>query len=267
MTQQLESRMKRSFEMPDSNSDQKISGAQSDTGEVEKCGRISWKSSPPLQTKSNQIKDSSFNGDNKKEESVPKFETSSDNTSDTIIPLGTLSKPQVPQKPPVKSCRPAIPPAAPAAKPSKPVLKPQLFPRSKLKGLDSPTSQSSMEKTVEKNDNEGDSSPDLANTKASILEISSALENNIVGLRNATSISSMSIIQLTDKVQLFRTSCAGYAEYIPPHGRFRFRELLSRLESQGEQLRTCNSNNSSDSAKLLSELQNTVRDLVNLVQR
>lgn len=267
MTQQLESRMKRSFEMPDSNSDQKISGAQSDTGEVEKCGRISWKSSPPLQAKSNQIKDSSFNGDNKKEEILSKFEISSDNTSDSIIPLGTLSKPQVPQKPPVKSCRPAVPPAAPAAKPSKPVLKPQLFPRSKLKGLDSPTSQSSMEKTVEKNDNEGDSPPDLANTKASILEISSALENNIVGLRNATSISSMSIIQLTDKVQLFRTSCAGYAEYIPPHGRFRFRELLSRLESQGEQLRTCNSNNSSDSAKLLSELQNTVRDVVNLVQR
>ena len=267
MTQQLESRMKRSFEMPDSNSDQKISGAQSDTGEAEKCGRISWKSSPPLQTKSNQIKDSSFNGDNRKEETTLKFETSSDNTSDSIIPLGTHSKPQVPQKPPVKSCRPAVPPAAPVAKPSKPVLKPQLFPRSKLKGLDSPTSQSSVEKAVEKNDNEGDSPPDLANTKASILEISSALENNIVGLRNASSISSMNIIQLTDKVQLFRTSCAGYAEYIPPHGRFRFRELLSRLESQGEQLRTCNSNNSSDSAKLLSELQNTVRDLVNLVQR
>ncbi|GIX82802.1 hypothetical protein CEXT_509781 [Caerostris extrusa] len=77
----------------------------------------------------------------------------------------------------------------------------------------------------------------------------------------------MSIIQLTDKVQLFRTSCSGYAEYIPPHGRFRFRELLSRLENQGEQLRTCNSNNSSDSTKLLSDLQNTVHDLVNVVQR
>lgn len=268
MTQQFETRMKRSFEMPDNN-DQKISSTLSDSGETEKSGRnnlVSWKSSPPLQTKANQTKDTGLINDSKRDDSVSKSEPS-ENTSDSVIPLGTLSKPQVPQKPPVKSCRPAVPPVAPVAKPSKPVLKPQLFPRSGLKGLDSPTSQSSLEKTAEKNDNKGDSTPDLANTKASIVEISSALENNIIGLRNASSISSMSIIQLTDKVQLFRTSCAGYAEYIPPHGRFRFRELLSRLENQGEQLRTCNSNNSSDSAKLLSDLQNTVRDLVNLVQR
>ncbi|GIX82800.1 non-specific protein-tyrosine kinase [Caerostris extrusa] len=55
MTQQLESRMKRSFEMPDT-SDQKISSTQSDSGEPEKSSRnnlVSWKSSPPLQLKSN----------------------------------------------------------------------------------------------------------------------------------------------------------------------------------------------------------------------
>ncbi|XP_054706918.1 tyrosine-protein kinase Abl-like [Uloborus diversus] len=279
MTQQLESRMKRSFEMPD-NAEQKISSTQSDSGDTEKSSRnnlLSWKSSPPLQIKFTNQKDSNVN-ESKKEEPKPTennlHSTKSElqeNTNESIIPLSNISKPQVPQKPPVKSGRP-VAPLTSVSKPSKPVLKPQLFPRGGVKGLDSPTSQSSLDqsakdKTIERNENDGDSKSELANTKASIVEISSALENNIIGLRNAPNISSMSIIQLTDKVQLFRTSCSGYAEYIPPHGRFRFRELLSRLENQGEQLRTCNSNNSSDNSKLLSDLQNTVRDLVNVVQR
>ncbi|XP_055933406.1 tyrosine-protein kinase Abl-like isoform X2 [Argiope bruennichi] len=281
MAQQLESRMKRSFEMPET-SDQKISSTHSDSGEPEKSSRnnlVSWKSSPPLQPKSNSnlVRDSGTN--EVKKDDLKNIENASgtsksesqEHSSDTIASSGTLSKPQVPQKPPVKGCRP-VATVAPVTKPAKPILKPQLLPKSGIKGLESPTSQSSSEqsnkeKSIEKNDNESNSKSELANTKASIVEISSALENNIIGLRNAASISSMSIIQLTDKVQLFRTSCSGYAEYIPPHGRFRFRELLSRLENQGEQLRTCNSNNSSDSAKLLSDLQNTVHDLVNVVQR
>ncbi|XP_077505720.1 tyrosine-protein kinase Abl isoform X4 [Amblyomma americanum] len=109
----------------------------------------------------------------------------------------------------------------------------------------------------------------LADSKSSILEISSALESGIVALKAAVpgSLSSVSVMQLSDKVQLLCSSCSSYAESVPPHGRFRFRELLSRLETQGDQLRTCSSNNSAASAKLFTDLHNTVRDLVNVVQR
>lgn len=109
----------------------------------------------------------------------------------------------------------------------------------------------------------------LADSKSSILEISSALESGIVALKAAVpgSLSSVSVMQLSDKVQLLCSSCGSYAESVPPHGRFRFRELLSRLETQGDQLRTCSSNNSAASAKLFTDLHNTVRDLVNVVQR
>ncbi|KAL3242149.1 hypothetical protein MRX96_021514 [Rhipicephalus microplus] len=109
----------------------------------------------------------------------------------------------------------------------------------------------------------------LADSKSSILEISSALESGIVALKAAApgSLSSVSVMQLSDKVQLLCSSCSSYAESVPPHGRFRFRELLSRLETQGDQLRTCSSNNSAASAKLFTDLHNTVRDLVNVVQR
>lgn len=117
---------------------------------------------------------------------------------------------------------------------------------------------------------EQDSTEDkTADSKTSILDISSALESGIVALKGAMpgSLSSVSVMQLSDKVQLFWSSCSSYAESVPPHGRFRFRELLSRLEAQGDQLRTCSSNNSAASAKLFTDLHNTVRDLVNVVQR
>lgn len=69
------------------------------------------------------------------------------------------------------------------------------------------------------------------------------------------------------QVQLLHTTCSAYSETIPPAGRFKFRELMSRLETQGNSLRGTTNNNVSQTAKTLDELHNTVRDLVNLVQR
>ncbi|XP_013776391.1 tyrosine-protein kinase Abl-like [Limulus polyphemus] len=161
-----------------------------------------------------------------------------------------IPKPAVPLKPPVKGSRAVLPPGT---RPSKTSNKPQVFPRGGIGG--SPSSQAD------------DETHDSISSKETILEISTALENSIQLLKTATSLSSGNVMQLSDKVQLFRTSCGNYAESIPPHGRFRFRELLTKLERQGEQLRTCSSNNSAFSSRLFEELQNTVRDLVNMVQR
>ena len=69
------------------------------------------------------------------------------------------------------------------------------------------------------------------------------------------------------QVQLLHTPCLTYAESIPPAGGFKFRELMSRLETQGNSLRGTTNNNVTQTAKTLDDLHNTVRDLVNLVQR
>ncbi|EEC02193.1 hypothetical protein IscW_ISCW000294, partial [Ixodes scapularis] len=169
--------------------------------------------------------------------------------------------------------------------PTKPALKPsaKLPPSTTNKFLKSSSSSSSQSKPPVVPRNQSGTSPQprtttaaddgeedkTADSKTSILEISSALESGIVALKVAVpgSLSSVSVMQLSDKVQLFWSSCGSYAESVPPHGRFRFRELLSRLEAQGDQLRTCSSNNSAASAKLFTDLHNTVRDLVNVVQR
>ncbi|UYV84000.1 ABL1 [Cordylochernes scorpioides] len=149
------------------------------------------------------------------------------------------SKPIIPIKPNLKS-----------NKSNKPVVtanKPQVLPRNKGNEA-TPGDKSKQEE-------------DSSTTKATILEISLSLEHSISSLKMQPSLSSTNVLQLSDKVQLFRSTCNSYAETIPPHGRFRFRELLSKLDTQGEQLRTANSG-----LRLLSDIQNTLRDLVNEVK-
>ncbi|XP_059484806.1 tyrosine-protein kinase Abl isoform X3 [Neocloeon triangulifer] len=106
-----------------------------------------------------------------------------------------------------------------------------------------------------------------ATAKDSILEISQALETSLASLKSCNNVSTSSIIQLSDKVGLFHGSCLSFSDGIPPHGRFQFRELLTRLEQQARQLRSAGSRNSADNARLFTDVQNTIRDVVNAVQR
>ncbi|XP_013780893.2 tyrosine-protein kinase Abl-like isoform X2 [Limulus polyphemus] len=165
-----------------------------------------------------------------------------------------IPKPAVPLKPPLKDSRAVL---SPGTRPSKTVNQPCVSHQEDVES--SPLSQGTE-------DEETDEFYSIT-SKNTILEISTALENSIHSLKIATSVSSGNVMQLSDKVQLFRSSCVNYAESISPHGKFRFRELLSKLEKQGEQLPTSSSNNSVSSFRLFDELQNTVRDLVNIVQR
>lgn len=212
-------------------------------------------------------------------------------TSDECRPSPPPPSPPVPPKTPDEgtddgSHQPHQQPlATKPVVPTKPALKPSKLPTvagpissgtvTASRFLKSSSAQQSTKPpVVPRNQSRGDSPnpsneehDQMAESKTSILEISSSLESGIALLKSSGSLSSVSVMQLSDKVQLFWSTCSSYAESIPPHGRFRFRELLSKLETQGNQLRTCSSNNSSTSAKLFTDLHNTVRDLVNVVQR
>lgn len=104
--------------------------------------------------------------------------------------------------------------------------------------------------------------------KTSIMEISGAIENSISVLKSSpahsSGQSSVAIMQLTDKIQLLRQSCKQYSDECPPQQRFRFRELLTKIDTHCDQLKTTNSLHSN---KLFSDIQNTLRDITNLVQR
>ena len=119
-------------------------------------------------------------------------------------------------------------------------------------------------KSIEQKKNINETSVD----KTSILEISSAIENSISMLKSSpahtSGQSSVAVMQLTDKIQLLRQSCKQYSDDCPPQQRFRFRELLTKIDTHCDQLKTTNSLHSN---KLYSDIHNTLRDITNLVQR
>jgi len=103
---------------------------------------------------------------------------------------------------------------------------------------------------------------------SSVMEIWQALETSLTSMKCSPSVSSASWLQLSDKVGLFHTSCLGYADSVaPPHARFHLRELLTRLEAQARTLRSAGARNQADNTKTLTELHNTLKDIVNAVQR
>ncbi|KAK6760449.1 hypothetical protein RB195_021789 [Necator americanus] len=79
------------------------------------------------------------------------------------------------------------------------------------------------------------------------------------------------LIRLSDVMQQFHSTCAIYAEQITPHSKFRYRELLNRLEVFVRQLRTCASGsaNNPDFAEshILPQFEVTFRQILQLINR
>ena len=74
-------------------------------------------------------------------------------------------------------------------------------------------------------------------------------------------------MHLSEEVQSFYTACSSYVESLPPHGKFQFRELLTNLQAIAESLKTCSGGNAREYDKLLSRLQNSIRDINTVLAR
>ncbi|XP_049962448.1 tyrosine-protein kinase Abl isoform X1 [Schistocerca serialis cubense] len=177
-------------------------------------------------------------------------------------PTTSDEKPAVPTKPLVKASKPVIfssklPTSSAAIYATPSMSKPSVIPKS----------SSSDSKTEEETCGKLESEKDAKDERESVLEISQALETSLSVLRSSPNVSTGSWLQLSDKVGLFHSSCVGYADRVPPHTRFHFRELLTRLETQAQQLRSASVRNSADNTRLFTEVQNTVKDVINAVQR
>ncbi|XP_014484131.1 PREDICTED: tyrosine-protein kinase Abl isoform X2 [Dinoponera quadriceps] len=104
--------------------------------------------------------------------------------------------------------------------------------------------------------------------KHSVIEISNVIENSILNLKGSPTIVIASWLQLSDKVGLLHGMCVNLTDTaIAPHARFQFRDLLTRLELQARQLRAAGTRNITENTRLLSDVQNTIKDVINTVQR
>uniref|UniRef100_A0A8R1XTV7 Tyrosine-protein kinase n=1 Tax=Onchocerca volvulus TaxID=6282 RepID=A0A8R1XTV7_ONCVO len=121
-------------------------------------------------------------------------------------------------------------------------------------------------------------------SRDSLLDLYRRLESCICDLRNErvsqvkgqhanyTDGQHALLIRLSDLMQQFHHLCAIYAENISPHSKFRYRELLNRMDVFIRQLRQCVSSSSSNEVMqaeqhIIPQFEQTIRQIMHLVQR
>ncbi|XP_054005548.1 tyrosine-protein kinase Abl isoform X2 [Hylaeus anthracinus] len=167
------------------------------------------------------------------------------------------SKSDVRLWPPPEPEKPAIP-----AKPLKPLCSSTKHFCSSIYATPNCTKSQNTEDDLSKQN------ADSRTAKQAVLELSTLIESSVVNLKSNSTIVMTSWLQLSDKVGLLHGMCTNLADSgIAPHARFQFRELLARLELQARQLRAAGTRNVAENTRLLTDLQNTIKDVVNAVQR
>lgn len=104
-------------------------------------------------------------------------------------------------------------------------------------------------------------------SREGILDLVQLLEGSLKLPIN--SISASQWLQLSDKLNILQSSCVVFAdkETMPPHSKFHFRELVTRVESQSRCLRSAGSKNIQDNEKLVTEVGQSLKQISNALHR
>ncbi|KAH8368845.1 hypothetical protein KR200_004418 [Drosophila serrata] len=104
-------------------------------------------------------------------------------------------------------------------------------------------------------------------SRESILELVGLLEGSLKHPVNA--IAGSQWLQLSDKLNILQNSCVIFAENgaMAPHSKFQFRELVTRVESQSQHLRSAGSKNVQDNERLVAEVGQSLRQISNALNR
>ncbi|XP_017488901.1 PREDICTED: tyrosine-protein kinase Abl isoform X3 [Rhagoletis zephyria] len=105
-------------------------------------------------------------------------------------------------------------------------------------------------------------------SRESILELVALLESSL-HQHPVNSISASQWLQLSDKLNILQNNCVVFAdnESMPPHSKFHFRELVTRVETQSQSLRTAGSKNVQDNERLVSEVGQSLKQITNALHR
>lgn len=118
----------------------------------------------------------------------------------------------------------------------------------------------------EKSTASSSSAPSTA-SREGILELVQLLEGNLKMPVN--SISASQWVQLSERLNSLQSSCVSFAdnEALPPHTKFHFRELVTRIENQSWSLRSAGSKNLQDNEKLVLEVGQSLKQISNALHR
>ena len=104
-------------------------------------------------------------------------------------------------------------------------------------------------------------------SKETVLSASKSLKASLDNLNSRKSKHTSNFMHLSEEVQSFYNTCSSYVEGLPPHGKFHFRELLNTLQNVAESLKTCSGSNAKDYDRLLTELHNSIKEIINGVSK
>ena len=104
-------------------------------------------------------------------------------------------------------------------------------------------------------------------TKDELISLSHNLTNSLQALNCTSNKHSSKFMHLSEEVQTFYKSCFSYVESLPPHGKFQFRELLNTLQSIAESLKTCSGSNVREYDRIMTDLENSIKDINNVLKR
>lgn len=100
-----------------------------------------------------------------------------------------------------------------------------------------------------------------------IKSASDRLKSCIDKLAQAGNKSSTNFMLLSEEVLAFYGLCSRYIDALPPHAKFHARELLTRLQTHSQNLKTYTSTSPSGGSRLLDDIQSTNKEIMAVIQR
>lgn len=150
-------------------------------------------------------------------------------------------------------------PSKPLGKDDKPII-------SGLKPVGAGTPTSSKPDNINNGENLEEGNQTLV-TKETIVSASDRLKTCIDSLSTAGNKSSVNFMELVEEMQLFYDTCSIFIDTLPPHAKFHIKELLTRMQSQQQNLKTFSSSTPSGGMKLLDEIQSVNKEIMEVIQR
>lgn len=104
-------------------------------------------------------------------------------------------------------------------------------------------------------------------SRDSILNLSSDVLSSLENLTSTGNKNSANFMILYEKVLQFHNLCSQFFDSMPPHAKFHAKELLSRLLTYSESVKTVCSSNPSVGMKIINDVHASVQEIVDLIRK
>ena len=104
-------------------------------------------------------------------------------------------------------------------------------------------------------------------SRETIYSTAAELQSCIESLTTVGNKTSTNFMVLSDNILHFHDLCSHFIDTLPPHAKFQAKELLSRLQTHSENVKTFCSTNPASGVKVISDVKATIQEVIDLIKR